>query len=63
MIITPVRTTTEAGRECVRQLLQRYREGGADCSGAVAAILAAVRQRGDAALLEYTRKFDARTSS
>ena len=59
MIITPVKTTTEAGRECVRQLLQRYREGGADVSGAVAEILAAVRQRGDAALLEYTRKFDA----
>jgi histidinol dehydrogenase len=59
MMITPVRTTTEAGQKAIHQLLQRYREGGAECSAAVAEILAAVRARGDAALLEYTRRFDA----
>lgn len=59
MIVTPVRTATEAGRESIRQILHRYRESGTDCSHVVAEILAAVRERGDTALLEYTRRFDA----
>ena len=39
-------------------LLARVSEGDAATDAEVAAILRAVRERGDAALLEYTRRFD-----
>ncbi len=38
--------------------VERRREEEADVRAAVDAILADVRRRGDAALLEYTRRFD-----
>jgi histidinol dehydrogenase len=41
-----------------RQLLSRKAARFAEAEAAVAPILAAVRRRGDAALLEYARKFD-----
>ena len=40
------------------QLLAASRETLEDVDATVAAILADVQQRGDAALFEYTRKFD-----
>ena len=59
MIITPIKSSTDSGLELIAQLLNRFRDADTDCSRAVAAILAAVREKGDKALLEYTRKFDA----
>src|SRR3546814_16604210 len=40
------------------ELLDSKREAAADVDAAVAALLAEVRTRGDAALLDYTRRFD-----
>src|SRR3546814_2764419 len=39
-------------------LLDSKREAAADVDAVVAAIIAAVRQHGDAALIDYTRRFD-----
>src|SRR5947209_11146054 len=41
-----------------RRLLDAKRESAADVDGTVAAIIADVTRRGDAALIEYTRRFD-----
>ncbi|MGH7099973.1 MAG: histidinol dehydrogenase [Stellaceae bacterium] len=41
-----------------RALLDQKREGAADVDAAVAAIIEDVARRGDAALLDYTRRFD-----
>jgi histidinol dehydrogenase len=59
MIITPIKAFTKSGQELIAQLLHRFQETDAGCRTAVAEILAAVRAKGDDALLEYTRKFDA----
>ena len=59
MIITPIKTTTETGQELIARLLNRFQETDTGCSAVVSEILAAVKERGDDALLEYTRKFDA----
>jgi len=59
MIITPTKTTTATGQELIAQLLNRFQETDTSCSKVVTEILAAVKEKGDAALLEYTRKFDA----
>lgn len=47
------------GRAYVADLLDRFTFGDGSCRDAVAKIIADVRQRGDDAVLEYTRKFDA----
>ncbi len=47
------------GAGAARQLQRRFRDDAATCQEAVADILAQVRERGDAALLEYCRRFDA----
>jgi histidinol dehydrogenase len=56
----PVRLATrEAGFETAfRLLLETKRESAADVDAAVAAIIDDVAQRGDAALIEYTSRFD-----
>ena len=59
MIITPVVSKTDSGQQLIDKLLNRFLEVDTDCSRAVAEILAAVREKGDEALLEYTRNFDA----
>jgi histidinol dehydrogenase len=59
MIITPVVSKTDFGQQLIAKLLNRFLEVDTDCSRAVAEILAAVREKGDEALLEYTRNFDA----
>jgi histidinol dehydrogenase len=52
-------STTDAGFEAAfRELLDSARETTARVDGAVAEIIAAVRARGDAALLDYTSRFD-----
>ncbi len=59
MLIQPVNIKSEEGERVIAALLQRFQPAGDSCRETVAAILAAVRERGDAAVLEYTRKFDA----
>lgn len=59
MIITPTKASAGAGQKVIAQLLNRFQEADTDCRKVVAEILAAVKARGDDALLEYTRKFDA----
>ena len=56
----PVRIATrDAGFEAAFQrLLDAKREGAADVDAAVAAIVEDVAQRGDAALIDYTYRFD-----
>ena len=56
----PVRLATcEAGFEAgFRRLLEAKRENTADVDAAVAAIIEDVARRGDAALIDYTRRFD-----
>src|SRR6516225_9062377 len=56
----PVRLTTRATgfEEAFRQLLDAKRESAADVDAAVAAIIDDVVQRGDAALIDYTSRFD-----
>ena len=56
----PVRLATrEAGFETAfRRLLETTREGAADVDAAVAAIIDDVAHRGDAALIDYTSRFD-----
>jgi histidinol dehydrogenase len=51
--------TREAGFEpAFRRLIEARREEAADVDAAVAEIIADVARRGDAALLDYTRRFD-----
>ena len=59
MIIKPVQTKTPAGQEIIQKLLNRCQEADTGCSNVVREILAAVREKGDEALLGYIRKFDA----
>jgi histidinol dehydrogenase len=52
-------STREPGFEAVfARLLEAKREASADADAAVAAIIADVAQRGDAALADYTQQFD-----
>jgi len=48
-----------AGREFIRRLRDRFSLGDRSCRDAVTEILQRVRAVGDAAVIEYTRKFDA----
>jgi len=56
----PVRLSTQDAEfePAFRQLLEAKRETGADVDTTVAAIIADVVRRGDAALIDYTRRFD-----
>ena len=60
MIITPTETTTSTGQEKIQTLLNRLQDSDTGCHDIVADILAEVKKKGDEALIEYTRKFDAR---
>jgi histidinol dehydrogenase len=52
-------STRDPGFEAAfRRLLEAKREGAADVDAAVAAIVEDVARRGDAALIDYTRRFD-----
>ena len=59
MFITPCTTQSTKGKRCLAKLTYRFQLADETCRQAVAAILQAVRERGDEALLEYTRRFDA----
>jgi histidinol dehydrogenase len=60
MIITPTGITTSTGQQVIQTLLNRLQDADTGCRDIVAEILAEVKKRGDEALLEYTRKFDAK---
>lgn len=59
MIMSPVATASSRGQEILHALGDRFQAADHNCQQAVAAIIEQVRQRGDEALVEYTRKFDA----
>jgi histidinol dehydrogenase len=59
MVLTPVAATSAKGKEIIERLSDRFQMADSTCQQTVIEIIAAVRERGDAALLEYTRKFDA----
>jgi histidinol dehydrogenase len=59
MLIQPVKVNSSEGERLVASLVHRLQPTGDSCRETVSAILTAVRERGDAAVLEYTRKFDA----
>ena len=50
---------SQAGRELVDRLLDRFTTPDSDCRRAVSEIIERVRRDGDAAVVEYTRRFDA----
>lgn len=58
MIVTPVSTASPEGKEILARLHDRFQQADDACREAVAAIIADVRQRGDQAVLDYTRRFD-----
>lgn len=58
MIITPSKASTEAGREILANLYNRFQLADPKCQGIVTDILHNVQTRGDEAVLEYCRKFD-----
>ena len=59
MPIKPVNTNSLEGERLIASLLQRFQPADDSCRETVAGIITAVRERGDAAVLEYTHKFDA----
>jgi histidinol dehydrogenase len=59
MIIRTVAVASEEGARLTAALLDRFTFGDAGCREAVAEIIDAVRRRGDQAVVEYTRRFDA----
>jgi len=59
MIIVPLQAASPQGEEAIQSLLARFQTGDQSCMHTVAEIIEAVRARGDEALLEYTRTFDA----
>ena len=58
MIIKPVLASTTQGRETLASLVNRFQLADPKCQEIVTDILNHVRNRGDEALLEYSRKFD-----
>ena len=59
MLISPVTSTSPEGEKIVAGLLARLQDADADCSAAVKEIIQAVKENKNAAVLEYSRKFDA----
>ncbi len=59
MIIATAKTKEPAGQENIERLLNRFQESDTGCRDLVTDIIANVRENGDEALVEYTRKFDA----
>ena len=58
-MIQPQSVSSPAGRETIDSLRRRLRQGDGPCAATVREIIAAVRERGDAALMEYINRFDA----
>ena len=59
MIITPHTTQSAQGKSNLSKLAYRFQLADSSCRETVSAILQAIRERGNEALLEYTRKYDA----
>jgi len=59
MIITPVSASSSEGKKLLARLADRFELADSQCQANVTRILDQVRERGDEAVLEYTRKFDA----
>jgi len=59
MIITPVTTTSARGKEILSGLRDRFQLADPACRQTVTSIIENIRQRGDEALIEYIRQFDA----
>jgi len=59
MIIRVEKYASESGRKAMKNLRDRFVSADAGCQQTVAEILARVQSRGDDALIEYTRRFDA----
>lgn len=59
MLITPVTTTSAKGKKILAGLRDRFQLADPACQQAVTGIIDEIRQRGDEALVEYIRKFDA----
>ncbi|TBV79461.1 MAG: histidinol dehydrogenase [Desulfobulbaceae bacterium] len=59
MVLQPVNTVSPAGRAVIAALRDRFQSASDDCRREVNEIIDQVSKRGDAALVEYTRKFDA----
>jgi len=59
MRITPTPLASDAGREILAGLQDRFQATAPEVAETVATIIEDIKARGDEALLEYTRKFDA----
>jgi len=59
MIITPIEAESEQGRRQAAALLDRFHLADDGCRQAVTEVLEALKDRGDRALIEYIRTFDA----
>jgi histidinol dehydrogenase len=59
MIITPLHTDSPEGEEKIAALLTRFQGSDTTCRTQVEEIIAAVKARGDEAVVEYCRRFDA----
>ena len=58
MTLVPIQTHTPEGEKIIAGLLNRFQAADSSCQRAVEEILAAVKARGDEALIEYGRRFD-----
>lgn len=59
MIIKTTKTSSKEGREVINRIRDRFELADDACRDEVAHIIHEVKTRGDEALLEYTRRFDA----
>ncbi len=59
MTITPVSTSSVQGKKILAGLRDRFQLADPACQHTVTDIISEIRQRGDEALVEYIRKFDA----
>lgn len=59
MIIKPLRTNTDKGEQKIEELLDRFQDADTSCQTVVEDILHQVKSRGDEAVVEYSRRFDA----
>jgi histidinol dehydrogenase len=59
MLIKPFITESPEGEKCLHNLLTRFQRAENSCRDLVTDIIAQVKSRGDDAVLEYSRKFDA----
>jgi histidinol dehydrogenase len=59
MTLTPIRTNSQEGERRIAALLRRFQDADKRCRTAVEEILESVKTRGDEAVVEYCRRFDA----